>query len=116
MALPIVQFTGASGTECAMALTRMIVAGEFTEEAYADPVGMHLTMARTINWLLEGYLGPGIMEETDKQGEMALLMLQDSLGIDAQGLGGGVFRNLLIQKLVEMAMKYFEEWISRKTG
>lgn len=118
MALPRVAFTedSASGVECAMSLARLIIAGDLAEEAYADPVGTHLVLARTINWGL-GVLnnGPDVMMQLDPQGQQAVLALQSSLGINAEALGGsGVFIELILPQLIAIASRFIEEWLRRR--
>lgn len=120
MALPRVAFTedSAGGVECAMALARLIIAGELTEEAYADPVGTHLVLARTINWglsLLNN--SPDVMMQLDEQGKQAVLALQTNLGINAEALGGsGIFINLILPQLMALASKFVEEWLRRRAA
>lgn len=120
MALPRVAFTedSAGGVECAMALARLIISGDLAEEAYADPVGTHMILARTISWGLSMLNNsPDVMAQLDPQAQQAVLSLQQSLGINAEALGGsGVFINLILPQLMAIASKFVEEWLRRRTA
>jgi hypothetical protein len=105
-----------------MALVGLVVQGQLGDEAFADPVGTHLVLAKTVNW------GIGIMANTppnaelvlDPQGEQAVLALQGALGINAEALGGGagrrIFVELVLPQLIAMASKFIEEWLARRTA
>lgn len=122
---PIVEFSDrtASGVECAMSLAKMVVSGQIIETAFNRPVEVQLTLARTVNWILimvanQPEASPTDTAERlaieDPQSGHALYALQDMLQINAQGLGGGIFRDLILQKLIEFGMRYFEEWLRRQ--
>lgn len=121
---PIVRFSedSASGVECAMALARLSVGGNIIEEAFNHPVETQMIASRTLNWVLVMIANtPDSPTETaerlainDPQAGHAMLALQDSLGINAEGLGGGIFRDLILQKLMEFGMRFFDEWLRRQ--
>lgn len=125
MALPHVAFSldSASGIECAVALARSVIAGELDDEAFANPSLTLKVIARIVDWIVGTMIAeqvgipPGATNFDDPQGQQALLGLQSALGIEAAGLGGsGVLRQLLLQKLLEMAAKFATEWLERRIG
>lgn len=124
MPLPHVAFSvdSATGIECAVAITRSLIAGQLDDEAFANPSLTLKNIARVVDWIVGGVMTGSPVPEgaenfKDPQGEQALISLQDALGIQVAGIGGGgVVRQLLLQKLMELAIKFVTEWLERNTG